>query len=700
MSPRALARGLLVGEAVLLLAATLLALPHVQAVPPALAAVPILAYGWLGARIAERAPRNRIGWLLSAAASSAALFLFLRSYTYFGIEHGASPLPLTRPLAWLFVLLPLPVILPAFPLVFLSFPTGRVPSIRWRPAAVLAPAAGLTLLFAFLSKPAMVGGDALGLRGPGWTRSVTWWDGAGGGAVALFTLAVLAGLAALTYRTRRGPVADRPVIRGLLFTLLAMVASLPFSVFLGWLGWTVMFLVNFTAIVFVIPLALAVALLRHGLYEYELGVRKTIAAGILVLSIVGVFLFLLLFLSQSLGLGRRTPGWAIFAFALVIGLSVPFVARRARRFADRVVYGDRATPYEVLSEFADRLGDTYSRDDVLPRMTQLVAAGTGATVARVWLLVDRELRAIQVWPNDAPPAASLRLAGEALPDFGEATIGFPVRHQGELLGAIAVSMPPNDPMNAKKEKLVRDLAGQAGLVLRNVRLVEDLRESRRRIVTAQDERARALERDIHDGAQQQLVALAVKMRLAHGLVKRDPDKAETILSELQSESNDALANLRDLARGIYPPLLADKGLVAALEAQTRKTPVTVAVLANGIPRFSAEVEAAVYFCCLEALQNVAKYAGASKASIRLTATDRELAFGVSDDGVGFDATELPRGTGLQNMADRVEALGGTLEVRSAPGRGTTVSGRVPAQPATAAAQADSSRSGENTDLGM
>src|SRR3990170_2372868 len=663
MSPRALARGLLVGEAVLLLAATLLALPHVQAVPPALAAVPILAYGWLGARIAERAPRNRIGWLLSAAASSAALFLFLRSYTYFGIEHGASPLPLTRPLAWLFVLLPLPVILPAFPLVFLSFPTGRVPSIRWRPAAVLAPAAGLTLLFAFLSKPAMVGGDALGLRGPGWTRSVTWWDGAGGGAVALFTLAVLAGLAALTYRTRRGPVADRPVIRGLLFTLLAMVASLPFSVFLGWLGWTVMFLVNFTAIVFVIPLALAVALLRHGLYEYELGVRKTIAAGILVLSIVGVFLFLLLFLSQSLGLGRRTPGWAIFAFA-------------------------------------DRLGDTYSLDDVLPRMTQLVAAGTGATVARVWLLVDRELRAIQVWPNDAPPAASLRLAGEALPDFGEATIGFPVRHQGELLGAIAVSMPPNDPMNAKKEKLVRDLAGQAGLVLRNVRLVEDLRESRRRIVTAQDERARALERDIHDGAQQQLVALAVKMRLAHGLVKRDPDKAETILSELQSESNDALANLRDLARGIYPPLLADKGLVAALEAQTRKTPVTVAVLANGIPRFSAEVEAAVYFCCLEALQNVAKYAGASKASIRLTATDRELAFGVSDDGVGFDATELPRGTGLQNMADRVEALGGTLEVRSAPGRGTTVSGRVPAQPATAAAQADSSRSGENTDLGM
>jgi signal transduction histidine kinase len=251
-----------------------------------------------------------------------------------------------------------------------------------------------------------------------------------------------------------------------------------------------------------------------------------------------------------------------------------------------------------------------------------------------------------------------------------------VRHRGELLGALTLDMPAAEPLSKTGQKLVTDLASQAGLVLRNVGLIEELRESRRRIVAAQDERARKLERDIHDGAQQQLVAMAIKQRLAESLIARDPDKARHMLSELQADTTDALDNLRDLARGIYPPLLADQGLAAALEAQARKSPVAVSLDADGLGRYPQEVEAAVYFCVLEALQNIAKYAQASSASILLALSNGRLRFVVEDDGRGFDPA-LARGTGLTNMRDRLEAIGGALELDSAPGRGTTVRGQIP-----------------------
>jgi signal transduction histidine kinase len=196
-------------------------------------------------------------------------------------------------------------------------------------------------------------------------------------------------------------------------------------------------------------------------------------------------------------------------------------------------------------------------------------------------------------------------------------------------------------------------------------------------VAAQDERAKKLERDIHDGAQQQLVALSVKLRLAEGMVERDPGKARELLTELQRLTGETLDDLRDLARGIYPPLLADKGLAAALEAQARKSSLPVTVQPDGVGRYRQDVESAVYFCCLEALNNVAKYAEATSVEIRLAQADEELRFEVEDDGRGFDTTAMGSGTGLQGMADRLDAIGGHLVVRSAPGDGTAIAGRVP-----------------------
>jgi signal transduction histidine kinase len=250
-------------------------------------------------------------------------------------------------------------------------------------------------------------------------------------------------------------------------------------------------------------------------------------------------------------------------------------------------------------------------------------------------------------------------------------------HQAELLGAISVKMPRDEPLRPAGEQLVTDVASQAGLVLSNVGLIEDLRASRQRLVAAQDETRRRLERNIHDGAQQDLVALAIKLGLAEVTLDEDTAQTRQLLQQLRADAAGALENLRDLARGIYPPLLAEMGLVAALSAQAGKFPFPVNVEADGIGRSSQDAEAAVYFCCLEALQNTSKYANATQACVTLQGHNGTLRFTTSDDGAGYDSRHTPMGSGLRNMADRLAALGGELDISSAPGNGTTVTGRLP-----------------------
>jgi len=267
------------------------------------------------------------------------------------------------------------------------------------------------------------------------------------------------------------------------------------------------------------------------------------------------------------------------------------------------VYGQRASPYQVLSGFARRIGGGYAHD-VLPQMASIVAAGTGAERVVIWLRVGAELRAEAT--SDGSTADPLPVNGHELPLLPDMDLSAPVVYQGELLGAISIRMPRDEPLNPATEQLDADVASQASLALSNAGLIEDLRASRQRLVAAQDEERRRLERNLHDGAQQDLVALAIKLRLASTVVDEDTAEARQILGELQADAAGALQNLRDLARGIYPPLLADMGLAAALGAQASKSPVPVLIEADGIGRFGQDVEAAVYFCCLEALQNIAK----------------------------------------------------------------------------------------------
>jgi signal transduction histidine kinase len=310
-------------------------------------------------------------------------------------------------------------------------------------------------------------------------------------------------------------------------------------------------------------------------------------------------------------------------------------------------------------------------------MARLLAEGTGATDATVWLRVGAQMRPAATWPVPAEPRPAVASEGDGLTEFADVDAAVPVRHGSELLGALTVTKPPNDPMRPEEHKLLSDLAAQAGLVLENFRLIEDLRSSRQRLVAAQDEERRRLERNLHDGAQQQLVALAVKVRMAEGLVGQDEQREREALQGILDDAQGALEDLRDLARGIYPPLLADRGLPEAIQAQARKAPIPVTVEHDGVGRYPPEVEAAVYFSVLEALQNVAKYANASNVVVRLRPQQEDLVFSVSDDGRGFQKETTSFGMGLQNIADRLAALGGTFVVRSTPGEGTKVSGLIP-----------------------
>ena len=636
-----------------------------------------LGIATVGTLAASRQQGNATGWIFLAIGLAAGIAFGTSEYADYALRTRPGSLPGAAYAAWASDWIW--AILIALPITFLPllFPDGRLPSRRWRPFAWICGGFIGFAFVVFILDPGTVG--PTGVTNPFGVEAVrpvaAFLDGPGYAVVLV--LGVIS-VASLILRYRRADGAQRQQIKWFVFGVAVLATYfvvdgvlLAIGVRPGRILETILSAVGFLAL----PLGAGIGMLRYRLYDVDVVINRTVLFGILAAFITAIYVGIVIGIGSLVG-GRGNLFLSIVATAVVAVAFQP-VQSRARHFANRLVYGKRATPYEVLSTFSDQLGGAYSTEEILPRMARMIGEATGAERARVWIRVGAAFRPEAVWPAEALLGAPLRSDPDRLPAFPQGERAFPVRHQGELLGALSLTTSRREPLNTTQEKLVSDLAGQAGLILRNVRLIEELRASRQRLVTAQDEERRRLERDIHDGAQQQLVALAVKLRLARTLAGRDAERAQSLLHELQGETQEALENLRDLARGIYPPLLADRGLAAALEAQARKVPFPVQVEPNGIGRYPRDAEATVYFCVLEALQNAAKYADASRAVVRLSEENGRLVFSVSDDGAGFDVERSRSGTGLQNMADRVDAMGGSLDVDSSPGLGTTVTGRIP-----------------------
>ena len=659
--------------------------------------VSTLAYATLGALIVRRV-RNPIGWLLLAAGGSLGLMGVLNAYAMLGITTHPGAVPAPRQAGavseWLFF----PVVA-ALACAFLLFPTGTLLSRRWRPVLVLNFLVTGLLMIGFILVPRRValpapGGVSLTYRNPFGVPAV-------GNALtgtlidnfnSLTLLSVLffgAGALSLVLRYRAGGGELRRQINwvaltGAVFALVQLVAIVgiladhgqePPTTGAAYAASAAIGLLGF-------PAAITVGILKYRLYEIDVIVNRAVVYGLVSAGLTAVYASIVLGIGTLAG--RQSSPLLTIAAAVAVALLFQPARQRARRVANRLVYGERATPYQVLSDFADDMAEQLDYDKAVAKMVTVLASATGAIRAEAWIRVGPELRPVTIWPDGSSAGAALPLPdGEQLPAFEAASRAVAVRHGDELLGALALLKPRNEPVTLAEDKLLQHLASQAGLVFRNGRLtaelqasIEELRASRRRLVEAQDEERRKIERNLHDGAQQQLVALSIQL----GLLEQTADDAASVRElapELQKSARAALDDLRALARGIYPPLLADQGLVHALQAQARKTVVPVAIEADGIQRYPQDVEATVYFCALEALQNVTKYAGASRADVCLSCSGGSLQFTITDDGTGFDTATARHGTGLQGMADRLSALGGTLHLRSQPGQGTTVSGRLP-----------------------
>jgi signal transduction histidine kinase len=671
-------------------------------------------YACLGVLVVRRAG-NVIGWLLLGEGFTLAAEDVANAYAIHGLK-GDGRLPGAELVGlfaeWAFV----PVIA-AFIGTFLLFPDGRLPSRRWRPVGWFGIAATGLALAGFAVHPRLValpapGGVSVSYPNPlgvtlgpvGSTLLVGTPNGLAVLTLPLFAAAVVS----LAVRFRAGGREVREQIKWLAFMMALMLATQVVALIgIATTGGSMYNPVTGPAYAASAVIALAgmpgvvtLAILKYRLYQIDVIINRTVKYALLSAALTAVYAAIVL----GIGTAAGHAGGPLLTVTAAVAVAVLFQPARSRAqlLANRLVYGRRASPYQVLADFAEHMAGQLDTTAALSRVAALLGGATGAVLVRVWIRVGAGFRSVVTWPAGEPEPGEeaqvvrdeygLSWAGSGprrtslTANAGERTAE--VRHSGELLGALTLVKRADEPVSAAEESLLANVASQAGLLLRNARLtaelratIDDLTASRRRLVRAQDEERHRIERNLHDGAQQQLVALAMLLRLVDD-VADDPAEVRQLAGQLKDGVHAAIEELRALARGIYPPLLAEQGLPAALRAQAGRSSLPVRVEADGVGRYRREAEAAVYFCVLEALQNAAKHAGAQQATVALAFGNGHLEFSVTDDGAGFDPAAVAgaadrTGTGLQGMADRLAAAGGTLGVRSAPGAGTVISGQIP-----------------------
>ncbi|HEX3197639.1 MAG TPA: sensor histidine kinase, partial [Propionibacteriaceae bacterium] len=412
--------------------------------------------------------------------------------------------------------------------------------------------------------------------------------------------------------------------------------------------------------VILLPGAISYGILRHRLIDLDLVVRKSVTYGAASLLIVATY-----------ALSNRVPVTLAVTVTIAAALAFQPVRRRLESAVSRRLFGDRVRQYQLLMNLGTTMEQTAELDELLPRLAHAVCDGIGAG----WVQV--RLRDADGSWLDEP----VGIAGEVI---GESAAGVDLARAGELVGRVDLGPRPGG-YAADDLEVLATVAAQATTAVANVRLASQLKEgldelssSRVRLIAAQDAERRRIERDLHDGIQQEVVALIAGLRLARNRLSRDQLTAAE-LTDLQDQAREMLRDLRELAHGIHPPVLSDNGLVAALESRVTRFPISVQILADDelrAERFSDDVEGTAYFVACESLTNVAKHAGTDDARVRLSHPGSRLCLVVEDDGQGFESNGARSG-GLANIRDRVEALHGKLKIESRLGAGTSVSAELP-----------------------
>ena len=633
-----------------------------------------LAWYLAGALAYMARPTNRAAWLLLITVTALTIgkcignAIALASMTRPELAHDWAAVVLVDAAGW--------AVTAAGVAVFAMFPDGKYQRRYERWIVRSVPLAFLPLVVLYLLGSPRIGTSQFGwvsldAASPLYVRGLDPVGAVAGAVIGATLLVVVPALAILLLRYRRFGAEQRRQIKWPLYALsvsaisvvvLALAPGPPAIPF--WIA-----AVQYVGTMALLPAGLALGIVMHRGLDIDDVIRRSVVYGALWAVIAAAYVVVAAALGVAVG--QRVPLALAVLLAIVATLFFQPARRRLERFADRVVFGPRLSGYELISQLGMRLQSTVAPEDVAGSVAATIQAGLGASWVRVML--------------DRPERMPIASAGTD-PGYGVAELSAPLVHGDRIVGVIECGPKTEGRYNSADQELLNTLGRQAALAIRNSQLagelslsVDELAASRARLVQAEELERRRLERDLHDGVQQELVGVLARLGLARNQLRRDRALAEATLREAQIDAQRALESLQELARGIHPAILTDRGLVEAVEERATRMPIPVEVHANGLgggARFPLEMEGAAYFFVSEGLANIVKYASATRAFVRFHTEPGRLVVEVQDDGRGFDPAMVKK-SGLRGLEDRISALGGRVEVVSRPGQGTELRAVLP-----------------------
>lgn len=467
-------------------------------------------------------------------------------------------------------------------------------------------------------------------------------------------LIVIAAIVILFLRYRSASSGEKKQIRWVLYggTMAILLAGAPFA--LGELGIVPPLQHNLVALLSSLPIllfyaSLVVAVVEPPWVDVDIVIRKSFVYGALS------FVILLFYIGVAAAFGVAAGARLDIEIAVILTVVVAILFQPARRrlqvVADRWVFGARPTRFEAVAEFGETIEQSADPAELLPRLVETIRKAV-------------RLKWVTATLDDGTMAEEGDLDGNVV-------LVVPVGVGADNVGEIACGPKLSGQIDDDEKHLVQTLAAQVGLAVMNARLAG-------RILNAAEAERRRIERNIHDGAQQELVALVARLGMAKTKAVKGELSPEAI-TELQTEAQHILSDLRELAQGIHPSVLSDGGILEAVEDRCAHVPLEVSLQAPEslrTMRFDDDVEGAAYFFMSEALANILKHSGASRVEVTLDTSSEGIQLGVTDDGCGFDPG-AEKGNGLSGLGDRIRALGGTLVISSSANHGTSIQATIP-----------------------
>ena len=685
------------------------------------AVVRTLVFSAVGSFLATRRPANPIGWIFIAVGLLNALQLLCGEYATTTLALGPERLPYGLTAAWLSSLFEQTSVVLLF-FVLLLFPTGRLLSSRWRIVAWVGACAASVGLTSDVLVPGPLEWSSpfhfdnpFGVDAPilGQLRAAATW---------LLIAALLGAVPSLIMRLVRSRGEERQQIKWFVaasvlgfFALFGVTVASNVVPEGNSFGALVDFLANLLWIIVPasLPIAVGIAILRYRLYDIDILINRTLVYGALTVCIVGIYVLVVGYLGAVFET-RGNLAVSIFAAVLVAIMFQP-LRERLQRVVNRLTYGERDDPYRVLSRLGRRLEATISPEAVLPAIVEDIARALRLPQVAIWLtdgdtlrlgaahgtiparVTVRDARAVEALRNatglvrlvDLAPSGAYR---DILGGGGVSLIAA-LTHQGELVGALCLApRSPGEDFSPADRRLLRDLASQSGAAVHEVQLtgalrssLEDLQRSRERLVVAQEEERRRIQRDLHDGLGPILASMRLRLEACLDVAERTAVPLSGDLERLYELVGQATGDIRRLVYDLRPPVLDQLGLVPAIrqhcERFERETDIKTELATATQLSVPAAAEVTVFRVVQEALVNVQKHARASRVVVRLERQGEWLLVGVADDGKGLlpSANGAGAGTGLLSMRHRAELLGGTLNLDNRTGGGTDLLARIPAR---------------------